>query len=338
MSSESSVPVSIIVPVFNANKYIRDCLLSIKKQAFQDYEVIIVDDGSSDNSTQIIQDFLDDERFTLYKKENEGVIRTRRFGVKKAKGEFICFVDSDDEIHPNFISLLYEAITKTKADISVCGMFFWRYRVNEVSCQCNKEMTIVNNVDYTRAILSLRSKTKIGASGGYSCNKMYKRRIITDDCFVETEGAEDEIFQFILSQRIKKATFLPFPLYYYRRDIVSASTKVGWRRSHIQSRKLLVSLSGCQMRGLALAALAQQIASTIENIELGIEKDKTTIRTIGNEVNYLNSLIKNEDVNLRDLCTIPVDKLLRHGQLIGSFFGFFALSFFRLKKIIKNGL
>lgn len=99
--------ISIIIPIYNVEAYIEECLGSILNQSFSDYEVLCINDGSTDNSASICQQFVDvDERFYLINKENGGVCSARNVGLDKARGDLICFVDSDDKIDRNYLCRL----------------------------------------------------------------------------------------------------------------------------------------------------------------------------------------------------------------------------------------
>lgn len=99
--------ISVIVPFFNSEKYLKECLFSIQSQSYNEFEVICVDDGSTDNSTTICKEFVEiDNRFVLYEIENGGVSKARNFALDQAKGDYICFVDSDDIIHRDFLRIL----------------------------------------------------------------------------------------------------------------------------------------------------------------------------------------------------------------------------------------
>lgn len=101
--------ISVIVPIYNACLYLKDCLNSIKQQSFSDYEVICVDDGSTDNSAVIAKEFENlDSRFKLYQQENAGVSAARNLGLSKATGDYICFIDADDIVDTGFLMKLYE--------------------------------------------------------------------------------------------------------------------------------------------------------------------------------------------------------------------------------------
>jgi glycosyltransferase involved in cell wall biosynthesis len=114
--------ISIIVPVYKVEKYLRRCLDSIVAQTFTNWECILVDDGSPDNSGKICDEYAEkDTRFRVIHQENQGVSAARNKGLDEAKGEWIGFVDSDDWIEPNMYEYLYSNAIKTKADVVICG-------------------------------------------------------------------------------------------------------------------------------------------------------------------------------------------------------------------------
>ena len=116
--------ISIILPVYNVEKYVEKCLNSIKNQDYKNFEAIIVDDGSKDKSVEIIEAFIKkDDRFKLYHKENGGLSDARNFGMNFVTGKFVIFIDSDDYIENKMLTTLYENITKEKADVSICGIY-----------------------------------------------------------------------------------------------------------------------------------------------------------------------------------------------------------------------
>lgn len=103
--------ISILVPVYNADNYLHDCLNSIRSQTFTDFEVLLIDDGSDDHSLSILQEFqAADSRFQVHHQENRGVSSARNFGLENAVGEFVCFVDADDKIAPTYLEDLYLAM------------------------------------------------------------------------------------------------------------------------------------------------------------------------------------------------------------------------------------
>ena len=112
------VKVSIGVPVYNVEEYLRACLDSIMNQTFTDFEVIMVDDGSTDNSFNICQEYVArDNRFKLFHQENKGIAGARNTCLKYMKGEYINWVDSDDKVEPNYLERLLEVQAETQADL-----------------------------------------------------------------------------------------------------------------------------------------------------------------------------------------------------------------------------
>ena len=103
------VRISVIIPIYNVERYIRECLQSVARQSFSAYEVLMVDDGSTDRSGRIAQEYADRySRFRLIHKENGGLSSARNAGLEQAKGMYVCFVDADDYITEDYLCRLYE--------------------------------------------------------------------------------------------------------------------------------------------------------------------------------------------------------------------------------------
>lgn len=114
--------ISLIIPVYNVEKYLRKAFESVQSQTFKDFEVIIINDGSTDNSLKIILEFCKkNKNFVLINQENSGPAAARNTALKVSKGEYIAFMDSDDYLEPNFLECLYEAAKKNEADMVCCN-------------------------------------------------------------------------------------------------------------------------------------------------------------------------------------------------------------------------
>ena len=114
--------ISVIVPIYNVEEVLAYCLSSIQKQTYTNIEVILVDDGSMDKSGLICDQFCRlDKRFRVIHKMNEGIAKARNVGVKEASGDYICFVDSDDMLHPQMLEKLFEALYNGDYDFSMCN-------------------------------------------------------------------------------------------------------------------------------------------------------------------------------------------------------------------------
>lgn len=118
--------ISVVIPVYNTESYIADCLASIHGQTFRDFDVIIVDDGSTDGSAGIVKEFVrEDSRFRIVSQENKGLSEARNAGIEVAEGDWITFVDSDDMLAPDFLQTLFDAARQNGADIACCAKHFF---------------------------------------------------------------------------------------------------------------------------------------------------------------------------------------------------------------------
>lgn len=116
--------ISVIIPIYNIEKYINECIYSVIKQTYENIEIILVDDGSTDESGKICDLYAQkDTRIQVIHKKNEGLVRARKTGLKRAKGELISYVDGDDWIEPNMIERLYNTLIENDVDVAMCGRF-----------------------------------------------------------------------------------------------------------------------------------------------------------------------------------------------------------------------
>ena len=114
--------ITIIIPVYNAKKYLRDCIESILSQTYHNLEIILIDDGSTDGSEKLVNDYAkSDKRIKVVHQKNMGLSDARNTGLKHATGKYITFVDSDDRIEPNMIENLFNALIDSQADIAICS-------------------------------------------------------------------------------------------------------------------------------------------------------------------------------------------------------------------------
>ena len=114
--------ISVIIPVYNCEKYVRQTLDSIVNQTYMNLEILVIDDGSTDNSPAICDEYRTDERVRVFHRENAGVAASRQFGLDVCKGAYFVTVDSDDYVASDYVEKLYKAIKEQDADISVCGI------------------------------------------------------------------------------------------------------------------------------------------------------------------------------------------------------------------------
>ena len=126
--------ISIIIPVFNGEKYIDRCLQSIRNSSYQEFEIIIIDDGSSDNTLSIIKKYeAQDNRIKVISKINGGSASARNVVIQNAKGQYIAFIDADDYIHKDYLKILYNNINDDDIDIVECDFAIVYNDFEEVS-------------------------------------------------------------------------------------------------------------------------------------------------------------------------------------------------------------
>lgn len=174
------IAVSIIVPVYNAEKYLVKCLDSVVDQTLVNIEIIIVDDGSTDGSSEICKGYAEnDERIIYFKKENEGLAAARQDGVERARGEYIGFVDSDDWLELNMYERMYSVAKKENADVVFCNAFL----DEDVKDKIHLEPGVYDRARIEKEILP-RSLSGLSSKGSNSvirwsnCLRLYKRDLI----------------------------------------------------------------------------------------------------------------------------------------------------------------
>lgn len=208
--------ISIIIPVYNAAAYIEQCIRSVLNQTMQDIEIIAVNDGSKDESKQILDHLAaTDERLHVFHQNNKGVSATRNFGLQKATGNYIGFCDADDFMEPTMLEELYNAISNSNADWAICNV--------RIMQEGKEPMTRLNIADQ---VLEMQSD-KAGFVHGLmrfhydnaNWNKLFKASVIKEQqlCFAEDMRIwEDLLFNLQYLQSVKRAAVLAKPLYNYR--------------------------------------------------------------------------------------------------------------------------
>ena len=205
-----SCKISVVVPAYNVEKYIEKCVDSIIGQTFADIEIILVDDGSRDKTGKICDGLaLKDERVTVIHKQNGGLSDARNTGINAANGEFICFIDGDDYIHPQYCEMLLNLITTNNADISVCG--FKKVEGYNIEFE-NKELHETNIFDKSAAMQELITGEKFM---NYAWNKLYRKSLFYNVSYPVGRNWEDLGTTYKLFEEAKKVVYNCSELYFY---------------------------------------------------------------------------------------------------------------------------
>lgn len=195
--------VSVIVPVYNVEKYLKRCIESLLRQDYTDYEVILVDDGSKDNSGKICDEF-EGEKVKVYHKENSGLSDARNFGIKKARGEYITFIDSDDFVSDDYLSELMKIIEEENCEMVQCD--YEKGSADRIS-ECDKD-AVIEKLSREECLAGYRLKSQ-------SCCKIYKTSLFDGVEFPVGRYNEDEFTTYKLVNQAQNIAFTNKKLYYY---------------------------------------------------------------------------------------------------------------------------
>lgn len=205
------VLVTVVVPVYNVEKYLDCCIESIVNQTYHNLEIILVDDGSRDSSGCICDHWANnDNRIKVIHQENGGLSSARNTGLESAKGQFISFIDSDDYIHNDFIQEMLQSCIKYNAKLCICGM---ESVADDFAPQYNDEINteLIDQGQLYNQLYSGRNVETVSAA-----NKLYASELFNNLRYPVGKRHEDEAIIHFLIEKIEYAVWINCPLYYYR--------------------------------------------------------------------------------------------------------------------------
>lgn len=201
--------ISVIIPVYNAAPYLRNCLNSILLQTFTDFELLIINDGSNDGSEIICEEFkIKDSRIRIIHKSNQGEYSARNCGIQESKGAYIVFIDADDYIPPTYLEKLYNAIIEKNSDLAICKCIEIKENQKVIN---NPVSTNHFSITKVQLIRGLFSSVEFMSSWG----KIYKSDLIKNQIFIERSIGLDVEFNSRIYLRAKKIIYIPEGLYYW---------------------------------------------------------------------------------------------------------------------------
>lgn len=213
--------VTIIVPIYNVEKYLKECIESIINQTYKNLEIILVNDGSTDDSLKICMDYKEkDKRIVIINKINGGLSDARNKGIDAANGKYICFVDSDDYISSTYVELLYNEARKNNTDIVLCGIK-----------NVNDEKKILSEYGYKKNIVKSGKELLFdyyqenGVEVIVAWNKLYKRELFNTYRYNVGKIHEDEFLTYKILYNLDKVSIISDKLYYYRKNDTSIVNK-----------------------------------------------------------------------------------------------------------------
>ena len=274
--------LSIIIPIYNVAEYLTQCLDSAYSQVRDNYEVILVDDGSTDNSGDICDEYkLKYPQTIVIHKENGGLSDARNAGIKVATGEYIYFIDSDDWLAPNAISTLIDYAIENKCEVVQGGLF---YAYNDYLLYDNSKTTpfILNRNQAMKELI------KNDYIKNFAWGKIYKTEIVKKHLFIKGVYFEDSYWQHHIIHAVNNYGVIPTPLYYYRQRESSISgafsIKIIDLLKGYEQRLLFVSDKYPQYTKLIAKKFWQTVANTLISVN-SQNDDFATINSYWVEIN-----------------------------------------------------
>ena len=209
--TESKILISVIIPAYNIEKYLPACLDSVLAQDFSSYEIIIIDDGSTDNTPSICDEYAKKFKNSIViHQKNAGLSSARNTGIKHAKGEYVALIDGDDLIASNFLTRLHQAITETDSDIAICN--FQEFTETTPNVTALSKVSVENRNEAVRKLLIQQENRDVIA-----CNKLYKKEVFKGIEFPVGQLHEDTLTTYKLLAATKKVANIDDKLYFYRK-------------------------------------------------------------------------------------------------------------------------
>lgn len=219
--------ISVIVPVYNVEKYLSKCINSILKQTYKNLEILLINDGSKDNSGYICDKYAKkDSRIRVIHKENSGLSATRNLGIELSTGKYIAFIDSDDFIREDFLEVLHSILVKTKSDISSVSLKMVREDgYKNITSDDTKNKVFDSKIHVFKGNEILKEILLRKSFKSYICTKLYKKEIFNFCKFKEGISYEDNLFMYEISKYIDKVAYINDECYYYlkRKNSITAT-------------------------------------------------------------------------------------------------------------------
>ena len=288
--------ISIIVPIFNTEKYLHQCLNSILSQSYENFECLLINDGSTDASASICREYVaKDARFRYFEKENGGVSSARNLGIERSGGAYITFIDSDDWVEFDYLEVLYSAIIQETADISVSS-----YRTYEMSknrwlfhaFERVKHQKVFSRQELMNQLVFLDS---IDGSFRFVSCKLVRKSILAGICFNEsTHLGEDMEFWFKLYLVAEKVVFSNRDTYVYRKNFtISKYATLKHIRSDMQQRLNFIAF--LRAKGMDTNNFVNSLEGELHHIKTNLELDQFEHREV---IGYIEEVLLLLEVNI----------------------------------------
>lgn len=325
--------LTVIIPVFNADKHLRFCLQSVVDQTYKNLDILVIDDGSTDRSREIYSEFIqNDNRIRAIRVENGGVAQARNVGIENALGEYIGFVDSDDAIHEKMYEILI-ACMDDGIDISICGF----ERKTEITSSTTKDK-ISNTMllqQYTREELLIKFLRNPSLIGFANWNKLYRASIAKKILFYNLKLGEDYTYNMMYISRISKAVFLDLPTYYYRKTSGSLSnlTTFDWKRIHDQIMSRQLGYTVIENKEIKSMALKYYLNAILTGYLLSVKQIQYA--EYKSSYHKIRSYTESSGIRFRDFYKLSKKAIIQ--ALLCMYLPYFVHVVYKFRRSITNG-
>lgn len=284
--------ISIIVPVYNVEKYLSECLDSLLNQTYQNIEIVLIDDGSTDNSGIICDEYKKkDKRIRVFHKKNGGLSDARNYGLSNINGEYLTFVDSDDIISSNYIETLFICCKKTDSDIVVCRFKRFKDKEELKNVLQSDNYLCVNSSDYYLKTLYQNDHTIYSVS---SCAKLYKKKIFKVIRFKKGKLNEDFCIINDILNGAKKVSLVDSEMYYYRIS-ENSITNSSFNKDKLfvleYCNQLLNNTNDEPVKTALMVTLYTRSIDLLTNMKESNYKDKTIEKELWNNIKKYRKLV-----------------------------------------------
>lgn len=288
--------ISIIVPIFNTEKYLHQCLNSILSQSYENFECLLINDGSTDASASICREYVaKDARFRYFEKENGGVSSARNLGIERSGGAYITFIDSDDWVEFDYLEVLYSAIIQETADISVSTYRTYEMSKNQWLFHAFKRVEHQKVFSRQELFNKLMFLDSLDSSYGFASCKLVRKSVLTGIWFNEsTHLGEDMEFWFKLYLIAEKSVFSNRDTYVYRRDLNdSRYATLKHIKSDVQQRLNFIAF--LRARGMDTDNFVNALLNKLYGMKMNLELDQLEHREV---MRYIEEVMLLLDVNI----------------------------------------
>lgn len=298
--------VSIIVPIYNIQNYVEKCIESLIFQKYNNIEIILINDGSTDNSKKLCEKYVDNKKVFLYNKSNGGLSDARNYGLKVAKGKYIIFVDGDDYVKTNFVEDLYQSISENKSEVAICE--YSEVTDNNKYIRTVKLNEPVNKKEITgRELLHYFYKPG-GVINQVVWNKIYKKELFNTIKFAKGKYYEDGYIIAPLYWDVKKISFVRRSLYNYvqrensimhtclsKKKIEDAEGTYKYRLDFFKNReKDLYNLAADDYKNWILSFTTNYLLRNRDNRYIKhLQKEYNKYSSLGYKHNLKNKIVNN---------------------------------------------